>query len=476
MNDTSLGSTDRIRVRAILLAALGFVCSVCTAGCTFKEEQAKDRFPNIVLVVLDTTRKDHCSAYGYWRDTTPHLREFTAQGVRFDLAYSPTATTAPTHATIFTSLYPVAHRVIKNGVNLQEYHQTLAEFLSAKGFETAAVVSSFVLDAKFGFEQGFSFYDDDLDPNESVWAPKVWEDHIIEGGFDRRADYTTHRVVRWLRERRDPARPFFLFVHYFDPHLPYQPPEPFRSRFGPAPPPGGQMDLEDTINQYDGEIAFTDQELGRLLDALRRMGLEEETLVLIASDHGEGLMQHGVLSHGPVIYEEAVRVPLLIRWPDHLPPGRVLSEPVEMVDLAPTIFDLIGVEPEGWTTHGQTLAAALRDEASLDPDRPIYLHRRHYDAGVIGRVKKIRVKGEMFGIRRGNWKYIIADELGTRELFDLKLDAGELRNVLFDYPDITARLASELEQWKRTHSRALPVQDDLSDEDIERLRSLGYVQ
>ena len=207
-----------------------------------------------------------------------------------------------------------------------------------------------------------------------------------------------------------------------------------------------------------------------------QMDLEEDTLVLVAADHGEGLTQHGIMSHGVVIYEEAVRVPLLVRWTHHLAPGRVLSEPVELVDLAPTIFDLIGIDPEGWTTHGQNLSAALRDEASLDPDRPIYLHRRQFDGGMLGIGKKTWVKGEMLGIRHGDWKYVVGEEQGTRELFNLKVDEGELRNVILDYPDITARLASELEQWKRTHSTALPVQDDLSDEDIDRLRALGYVQ
>jgi len=450
--------------------ASGMSLNLCLSGCG-KRSRGKDERPNILLISLDTVRRDHCSTYGYERATTPNLAVVAKQGTSFDLAYAPTSTTGPTHATIFTSLYPIAHGVVKNGLILSAKHETLAEILRRTGYQTCSIVSSFVLHSKFGYAQGFTHYDDSFPHPESTVKLQAWDGHHVEEAFDRRAYYATSRAIRWLKERRDPNRPFFLFVHYFDPHDPYTPPGVFAGRF--APGEASEDSLEKNIGLYDGEIAFTDQEVGNLLSSLEWIGLEDETLVVVFSDHGEGLMDHGHMNHGVDIYEEAVRVPLLFRWPNRVPQGRVTSAPVGLVDLAPTILDLVGIGAGGGSFQGRSLAGSISGETALDPERPIYLYRRHCEEGYR---QDVWVKGEKFGIRAGVWKYIEGREEGTKELFNLESDPRETTNLYDAAPEKADELGSQLEGWVRAHMRARSVQGRIPKEDLSRLRKIGYVK
>lgn len=442
----------------------------CLSGCKKRRRVAG---PNVILISIDTLRKDHCSAYGYQRNTTPNLRVLAEQGARFDLAYAPSSSTAPSHATMFTSLYPITHQVLKQGHKLSQEDYTLAECLSANGYQTAAVVASFVLDAKFGFSQGFSFYDDTFKLSTSSIHRKYWSDQ--PDVIDQRADETTRKAIGWLRKQRSWEQPFFLFVHYFDPHAPYVPPESIVSHL--APHGKEQTDLQNIVGRYDGEIAFTDQEIGKLLKVLKRMNLEENTLVVVTSDHGEGLGQHDHLGHSINIYEEAVRVPLIFRWPNRIAQGRVFSRQVELVDLVPTILDLIGIKPDGFSCQGRSLVAPLRGESSLDKDRPIYLYREYYKDRQMKLLsgEKVRLKGGKFGIRLGNWKYIEGKEENTKELFDLAADPQERVNLSTTFPKKTAELASQLTEWKKVHARKESVQNRIPEDDLERLKALGYV-
>jgi arylsulfatase A-like enzyme len=273
--------------------------------------------PNVLLISIDTLRRDHCTPYGYERNTTPNLQVLAEQGAVFDLAYAPSATTAPSHVTMLTSLYPIGHQVLDNGWVLTEDAYTLAEHLGAHGYQTAAFVSSSVLDKRFGFAQGFTFFDDDFSSSKSTVHQKLWDD--LPEGLDRRADDTTGKVIDWLKQQRDPDQPFFLFIHYFDPHDPYVPPKDVLSKLRPK---GKRLTkLENQILKYDGEIMFTDREIGKLLGTLEQLGLKEETLVVVTSDHGEGLGQHGHMYHSINIYEEQVRVPLIFRYPAGIPAG-----------------------------------------------------------------------------------------------------------------------------------------------------------
>jgi arylsulfatase A-like enzyme len=428
--------------------------------------------PNLVLISLDTTRRDHCSVYGYERETTPQLEKFAAEGVRFALAYAPSATTAPSHATLFTSLYPITHRVVKNGRVLTPAYVTLAERLREAGWVTAGVVSSYVLDARFGLAQGFDTWDDDFDPTTATVRNEAWEGGDRVEVFDRRADATTAHALAWLDGPRERTRPFFLFVHYFDPHAPYLPPAALARSFPPADAPGDGLRAQTA--RYDAEIAFTDEQLGVLFDGLAERGLARNTLVVITADHGEGLMQHGHLMHGAQIYEEQVRVPLLLRWPERLPAGRVIDGPVSLIDLAPTLLELMGAPaPEGGALQGHSLVPALEGRAPVDPARPIFLFRQHYQRGFDSGTP---VAGEQYGIRLGDWKLISGPDEGTRLLFDVARDPRERRNLAAEQPERAAELESRLAGWRAEHGRAETAPEAVSEADLERLRALGYVQ
>jgi len=436
------------------------------AGCS----PAPHGRTNVLLVSIDTLRDDHCSVSGYALPTTPGLERLAAQGTRIELAYAPTATTGPTHASILTSLYPIAHGVVKNGVNLDGGFETLAETLSDAGYGTAGVVSSFVLDAKFGYGQGFDTYDDDFDPESATIDRTFFGGKPIEGSFDQIASRTTDKAARTLQDLGRTGRPFFLFVHYFDPHNPYVPPEPFSGRF--VPEQGADDELSATIAAYDAEIAYADHEIDRLLEVLAEAGLEDDTLVVVVADHGEGLMQRGHMHHGVHIYEEAVRVPLLFRLPGRMPPGQVRGGPVELVDLMPTVLELVGLAPpEG--LQGRSLVSALAHGASLDPQRAVFLQRRHYKPQTIG---EIHVAGEKFGVRKGTWKYIEGDEEAARELYDLQADPGERVNLVESNVEVADELRSTIAAWKQANAREGAGTPELSPEDVERLKALGYLE
>lgn len=427
------------------------------------------RPPNVLVVTIDTVRADHCSAYGYGLQTTPNLDRLAREGVRFEDVYAPMPTTAPSHATLFTSHYPLSHGVLKNGFLLDPRFVTLAEVLAARGYDTAAFVAAYVVHQKFGLGQGFALYDDDFRGARSTVPGDTWEGHDVSEGFDRRADEVSSRAAAWLERRRDGARPFFLWVHFYDPHWPYVPPEPHRSRFG-ASAKGG---IEETIALYDAEIAFADAKLGELLDRLDRTGLAANTLVIVTSDHGEGLGQHGHRQHGLLLYEEAVRVPLVLRWPGRLSRGQTVAGPVELVDLMPTILDLIGASAQGVEPQGRSLVPVLHGGGkAADPARPVVMQRRHFDTR---KIEGRSVKGPKFAIRAGRWKYIEAPEEGTQELYDLAADPRELENVADRFPAEVRSLASELGAWRQARASSAREQT-LSENDVEALKSLGYVR
>ena len=471
----------------LAVAALG--CGDPAPDATARAKSEALAPVNVLLVSIDTLRSDHMSVYGYERATTPALEDLAAQGARFDAAYSPTATTAPSHASLFTSLYPPTHRVIKNGRVLAEHHETLAEVLTSWGYRCAAVVSSFVLNAKFNYDQGFESWDDDFSQARSPLGVTVWEGGRVAGKFYGRADDTTRRAIDWLVGRAS-EQPFFLFVHYYDPHDPYDPPGGWVERFGADALEASGVDR--AIARYDAEIAFTDSEVGRLFEALDDLGLADDTLVVVTGDHGEGLMDHGHLNHGVDIYEEAVRVPLIVRLPRRIAAGSRVAVPVELTDVAPTILELVAetrpspgppgnhprpsesLQDSGGAVSGRSLAALLSGDA-LAEERPIYFYRRHYDGAMVGRVW---AEGEKFGLREGRWKYTRGSESQHEELYDLDADPAERDNLADSRRDVAEVLAERLEAWRtsvsRPHSTAAPLSAP-SEEDRARLEALGYV-
>jgi arylsulfatase A-like enzyme len=434
--------------------------------------------PNVVVISIDTLRADHCSVNGYERDTTPNLRKLAEHGTRFETAYSPTSTTAPSHATMFTGLSPVTHGVVKNGIELGSDFTTLAELLREDGYQTAAVAGSFAMAGKFGFEQGFDSYDDDFPKEGSTYDLEQWQGHAVRRGFDRRATETTEIAVDWLRDNREENRPFLLFVHYFDPHDPYDPPAEYEERLAVQvpeflPTEWRERKLFETVAKYDAEILYTDSEIGNLLAVLNELDLEEDTVVIVTSDHGEGLMDHGWFLHGAYIYEEQVRVPMLVRWPERVAAGRTISEPVEMIDLLPTILGFIGRSRSAENLPGRDLGLAmLREEPkSLKAEHPIHLFRQHFREGMH---PALPLKGVQHGLRDGRWKVILAPEEGTRELYDLEEDPGESVDLAEENPFVLEILAGRIDDRIEGFDDGGDI-GHRAEEDVERLKALGYV-
>jgi len=436
---------------------------VLLAGCGVPEGQGAPR--SLLLVVVDTLRADHTSAYGYARDTTPQLARLAAEGARVVAVYAPSATTGPTHAALFTGRHPRSVGVRRNAVPLPEDVATLAERLADAGLETAGIVSSFVLNRRFGFDRGFGTWDDRFDRERATVGHRKFEGHALEEGFDRRASDTTDRALRWLAGAR--GAPFFLFVHYFDPHEPYVAPLPYARRFASAADASLRA---QAAALYDAEVAYTDAEIGRLVAGLDALGLAGETLVVVTADHGEGLFDHGHLFHDVSLYEEAVRVPLVLRGPG-VAAGQVLAGPVTLVDLAPTLLELMDL-PALSGIAGRSFAKALAGGSPPEADRPIVLERRVFTSDRVG---TIPVRGEKLAVLEGRWKYIEAPEEERRELYDLERDPHERVNVVEREPARAAALAERLARWRRETPAAAPAAP-VSPEDAQRLEALGYAE
>jgi arylsulfatase A-like enzyme/tetratricopeptide (TPR) repeat protein len=396
--------------------------------------------PNVLLITLDTTRADHLGCYGDGQARTPNIDALAAEGVRFARVYAPAPLTLPSHTSIMTGLYPATHGVRNNGHDLDAKWRTLAGILKARGFATAAFVSSFSVDSRFGLGRGFDVYDDTFDAR----AP------LKGANAERRAEATFARFARWL-DKAGPDR-FFAWVHYYDPHLPYDPPSPYREDFAGHP--------------YDGEIAYMDRYVGAVVEALRAKGVLDKTLIVVAGDHGEGLGDKVETGHGIFLYDETLRVPLILRDPKALPRPEVVTSEVRLIDVGPTVLDLLGLESEAAGFEGQSLAPWIRRKTSRDLDSVIESFYPRENFGW----------SELVGLVSGPWKYIQAPR---PELYDLSADPGEKTDLAASSPGRTAELRAKLEAALLGLS-SLPGAPGAAAGagragDRERLRSLGYV-
>lgn len=270
--------------------------------------------PNVILITMDTTRADHLGCYGYAGAKTPRLDALAGRGVLFEQAAASSPLTLPAHCSILTGMYPTYHGVRINGnTALSEEQTTIAEVLAAKGYDCGAFIGAFVLDGRWGLKQGFEHYDDQFDLKKYK--------HIDLGAIQRPGNQVMDAALSWLEGRKD--KPFFAWIHLYDPHTPYEPPEPYLSEFGPR----GLTGL------YDGEIAFMDEQIGRCVDWLERNGLNNKTILVLIGDHGEGLGSHGEGTHGYFIYDYAVHVPLIVVTPFKGLQGVRVSSQVRAVDV-----------------------------------------------------------------------------------------------------------------------------------------------
>ena len=408
-------------------------------GWSFYQRSSRIRgIRNVVLISIDTCRADHLSCYGYKRNTTPHIDAVAREGVLFQQALSPVPFTRPAHSTMFTGTYPPTHGVRLNNVEiLAGDNVTLAEILRDAGYQTAAFVSGFPMDAKFGVNQGFDTYDGRF-TRKMAGSPDPVE---------RTAEEVSRPAILWLEAHA--AKPFFLFLHYYDAHLPYQPPPPYASEYADDP--------------YAGEIAYVDSWIGQVLDRLRALGAYDDTLIVITADHGESLGEHGESSHGYFIYQGTQHVPLVIRAP-HGSKGRKFDGRVSLVDLLPTVLDLAGLKTPA-QVQGVSLRNGLEGGRAPDARRTLYcesLHPAQFACSPLN------------GIVEGAWKYIRAPR---QELYDLTKDPGEKSNVIEKEPQVAERLRDRLDEMLPEMEAAAPQRGPTTaDPDaVSRLQSLGYI-
>jgi arylsulfatase A-like enzyme/Tfp pilus assembly protein PilF len=392
---------------------------------------------NVLLITIDTLRSDYVGYAGSGKVKTPHLDRLAAEGVSFTRTRSPVPLTLPAHASILTGAYPPAHGVRVNGRDrLSEENETLAEILKEKGYTTAAFVSAFVLDRRFGLAQGFDVYDDQLSTDV----------RLLENiDAERNAAAVQSSFSGWLS--RQPPEPFFAWLHVYDPHAPYAAPEPYRGQYATDP--------------YAAEVAYTDAMIGRALEDLESRGLLERTLVAVVGDHGEGLGEHGEDTHSVLIYNSTLSVPFLLYAPGLIEGGGRVDAVTRTVDLAPTLLDYLGLEKT--LAQGRSLRPLI--EGSEMEEAPVY-GESLYASVHLG-------WSELRALERDGFRYI--DAPGP-ELYDLGADPGERENLLLsrkgvarDMRDELARMAGELEADARRE------QAPLDDETEARLKSLGYV-
>ncbi|MDJ0850274.1 MAG: sulfatase [Myxococcota bacterium] len=447
-----------------LLALAGVValgCEVRPGSQPSAQERPGTGSPNVLIVVIDSLRRDRLGVYGHDRPTSPRIDALARSGVLYTAAVSTAPWTTPSVASLLTSRLP-SSLGIRAKMALQESAELLPEILGRHGYATAAVISHSYIDAKRNFDQGFEVFDE-----ANVKTP-----------FSATSPGVTDHAVALLRRSR---RPFFLFVHYFDPHFPYlehpgftmpaddalpayrgpvSPGLPWRSLRGLAK--AGTLttrDAAELLRIYDSEVAFTDAQVGRLLDALEEEGIVEDTLVVLTSDHGEEFLDHDGVGHTFTLYDELISIPLIVRYPSATRPGlsqpRVDSEPSSLLDVLPTVLDVVGIAPEG-PSAGTSLLQRR------PADRPLYSETYR---GVALR-----------SVSSGGWKLIEDRKAGTRALYDLRDDASESRDLWADpaHAAVRSELEATLERWPAGGRASEGEPIEVSPEERERLRALGY--
>ncbi len=492
-------AASRFFSAAVFCLVALFALSALIGGATRRLRDGADGRWNVLLIAIDTLRADRLSCYGNPRSTSPAIDRLAGEGILFADAVSPAPFTQPSGAALLTGLSPGSAGVVNHPNRLPPDRTTLAERFRDAGYRTAFANPHPLLTPAWGFEQGFDEY-------RYIHKPSRFDATLLATLLDRfrlrrpRVGYRADRVTDYALEllHREEGRPFFLYIHYLDPHFEYTPPRPFDRIFaarGETPvlmderfPDGRRhiFDLEpdlDKVRQsvelYDGEIAYTDREIGRLLAALDEAGLSEKTLVAITSDHGENLGEQGLFfAHTHLLYDPTQRIPLLLRLPGRLPAGRIVDEQVTLIDVAPTLLRIAGVGalpgPEG------TDLTPLVDGTGL-PERPAFAENGRTIVGsgeqenprwyVEGDAGKWRM------VRTGRWKLIrIPKETGpVYELYDLWADPGETDDLADERSEVVQRWAPSLEAWVARVEGTDVAEPIADDETLEGLRSLGYI-
>jgi len=455
--------------------------------------------PNLLLVTLDTFRADHMGALGATDDPTPRMDALASQGALFTRAYSQIPITGPSHMSILSGTYPWTHETLANGVAVPADVPVLPVILGESGYRTAAFVSAFVLDGAFGYGRGFDVYDDALMRPKGVFelsGLRVYDQLRVRFGdlsdVERRGDVTVDDALGWL-DTVDPDRPFFLWVHRFDPHGPYAPPAPYDSMYYEgdprdpsvdtmseatdiaeylAPSLQGITDIQWPVSQYKGEVTFTDAQLGRLLDGVADRGLDEDTVIVVVADHGESLTEHEYyFNHGAHLYDPSMHVPLFIVAPDSVRPDTTVDKVVENIDLLPTILELL-YQPIPADLPGQSLVPLMQGDDVGDGQALTICFDREAN-----RAKRAFMRYRRLGIRRANLSFIYREE-GPEEIYDLGRDPGENENLakLANQGFLVQDLAATAEELLESAGTGAFERSELSAGTEERLKSLGYIE
>ncbi len=427
------------------------ILGLCASSglCQSNSGRVPDRTP-VLLITIDTLRADRLSCYGGRLVRTPAMDALAAHGVRFENALAQVPITLPSHAVILTGTYPMYNGERDfTSPSLPARVGLLAEAFQRHGYDTAAFVSSFVLNSSWGLNRGFQTYDDHFGPQQfEIRNP---------GNIERRAEETVGRLLAWFKARHPggaTAHPFFVWLHLYDPHRPYDPPEPFRTEFA------GHL--------YDGEIAYVDSQLARLFDVLRASDLYDRTLIVLVADHGESLGEHGEDEHSFFVYNATLRVPLIVKPPRGLGSARVVRRLVGNIDVAPTLLRLLHMQdPLSRQFQGTSFASEILGKGAAS-ERPIY-SETYYPRDSFG-------WSELRCISTDRFKYI---EAPHPELYDLLNDPKELHNLYGERASLAAALREQLTGIERRYGSA-PAPDatagpPLSPETVEKLKSLGYL-
>lgn len=452
------------------LLAVAAMLSLTTCG------PASEAGRNVLVVVLDTTRADHLSCYGYAKRTTPTIDALAREGVRFDQAFAQSSLTPVSASTLLSGALPFRHGV-RSLFNVEKSTlsgdvASLPELLTQSGRRTAAFVSATPMGKQYGLARGFESYHDDLKPTLERFA-------IVKSSDapQRPADDTTELALEWLGQHG--REPFALLLHYFDAHDPsFVPPREFLAQhvtftlpptFERAGEPTRLLALlqpANVVELYDAELAFMDAQLARVIARLDELGLRDDTLIAIVADHGEAFGEHGFWTHG-ILYEHQLRVPLILSGPG-LPRGRVVDDRARLVDFLPTIAELLDLPAPREKLDGASLVPLIHARKDSNEQRDVYAEVHHAAGDRLAR------DVEMYALRVHDWKYIHRPANGQHELYDLARDPSELTNLYTAEHPTAVALAHRLGTLGALGG-ALPTLDGLSAEQIAELRRLGYV-
>jgi choline-sulfatase len=421
------------------VALLGLAgCRSADAPSSSKPDAPVHLLPlNLVVVTIDTLRADRLHCYGNKNIETPTLDGLAQRGVLFENAVAQTPLTPPSHASIFTGTNPTVHHVRNTGgFALQPSSMTLAKIMKEQGRDTAAFVGASVLKKSFGFSPGFDLYDDQMPKSDKALEEREYP--------ERRAEVVVDHALKWLDMQS--GKPFFIWLHLYDPHEPYEPPSPFREKY--------------RNSLYDGEVAYADQQLGRFLAAVERKSGEGKTLIVVLADHGESLGEHGEETHGVFLYDSTLRIPFIVSG-SGVPAGLRVKHQARTIDALPTILDVMGGKPPR-ECEGSTLVPAF---SGKDVPTTYSYEETLYPKMNMG-------WAELRGIRTPQWKYIRAPK---PELYDLVQDPGEKANIIDSHPQEFRDLESRLKSMSPPGGAEKVATSPVDSKTMDQLKSLGYL-